>query len=127
MKFDDAWRNRLMNIVIDKNLDRRELAQRIGVTVDMLNKYIQGSRTPRLSKFPRIAQAVGVSVERLLFGRGKEGEQSTKITSSLPKSLNINISVNITISGDEIISGDKIISAEIEPIISQEDKNDKTD
>ena len=49
-----------------KGISRAELARRVGVTEEEIERLERGESTPSITKVSRIASALGVSVEELL-------------------------------------------------------------
>src|SRR5689334_9250800 len=51
---------RLEELMVAAGLTTTELAERIGVTPDVVRKYIQGRVTPVIDRWPTVAKALGL-------------------------------------------------------------------
>jgi transcriptional regulator with XRE-family HTH domain len=47
-------------------ITQTELALRAGLTVEELNRFIQGKREPRVKNLRKISKATGISIEKLI-------------------------------------------------------------
>lgn len=47
-----------------------ELAKRAEISVEELNRFVQGKREPRIKNLRKIAKATGISLERLVESLG---------------------------------------------------------
>ncbi len=64
--------NRIYQVISQKNMTQAELAQKIGVKREYINRIISGKVTPRISLGLRIAKALQVTVEDLFIIEEKE-------------------------------------------------------
>jgi len=62
----DLFIKRLQELLDDKDITQRELAQRIGVTEVTISRYLNGERKPRIEIISKIAEVLGVSIDYLL-------------------------------------------------------------
>lgn len=66
----NIFTERLRDLIEDRCITQRELAQDVGVTEVTISRYTNGGRMPRVDIIGRIAEALGASTDYLL---GKEG------------------------------------------------------
>lgn len=59
------WGRRVERMAADKNLSRRELADRLGITYPSLWALLMGKTRPSLSTAFRLADTLGVSLDKL--------------------------------------------------------------
>ncbi len=62
----DIFIKRLQELLDEKDMTQRELAERIGVTEVTISRYINGERKPRIDIIGKIAEVFGVSIDYLL-------------------------------------------------------------
>jgi transcriptional regulator with XRE-family HTH domain len=59
-----------MQVLVDylkvAGITQTELAKRAGLTVEELNRFINGQREPRVTNLRKLARATGISIERLV-------------------------------------------------------------
>lgn len=58
--------NRIADLLEQKNISQRELAERVGVTEVSMSRYINGSRIPKGPILGNIANVLGVTTDFLL-------------------------------------------------------------
>lgn len=68
---------RIKELLKERNMTQKELAQRIGVSAVSLNRYMTGN--PSVSSLEKIAEALDVEISELFVHR-KVGETDTSIT-----------------------------------------------
>ena len=61
-----AFGNRLKALAAQKNLRQTELAARMGMDYDHLNRVLNGRRPVYAEELPRYAEVLGVTVEAIL-------------------------------------------------------------
>lgn len=57
----------------EKNLTQQQLADRVGISVVQLRRYEGGSSQPTLDVIRNLALALGVTSDRLVFGKDERG------------------------------------------------------
>jgi transcriptional regulator with XRE-family HTH domain len=62
----DIFIKRLQELLDEKDMTQRELAEKIGVTEVTISRYINGERKPRIDIIGKIAEVFGVSIDYLL-------------------------------------------------------------
>ena len=62
---------KLKALTADRAITNRRLANELGVSVTMITKWKQGEAMPRLDKLPRLAEALGVTINDLFGDEGK--------------------------------------------------------
>lgn len=67
-KFRQAFGDRLKKLRKDKKWTQKELAQKIGVRFEQLNKYEMGLNAPPLEKLLALAEALSLTTDFLLTG-----------------------------------------------------------
>ena len=67
---DEQWRNTLRAAMREKRISQEQLAEKLGVTQGAVSKWLLGKAAPEDSRWPDIADAVGLSAVQLLFGTG---------------------------------------------------------
>lgn len=60
--------HRLKILMVDRGMTATELAERSGITRQMVSNYVNGSAIPGLSTACKLASALGVSVDDLADG-----------------------------------------------------------
>lgn len=68
---------RLREEMIRNNMNQSQLAEKVGVTIVSMSRYVNGSRTPRAITLQKMALALGVTPEYLL---GKTDTEHQDIT-----------------------------------------------
>lgn len=58
--------NRISNLLTQKGMTQKELAQKSGITESAISHYIKGDRVPRGVNLVKIANALGTSTDFLL-------------------------------------------------------------
>lgn len=64
--YDQAFKTRLKEELEHSNLTVRQLAEKIGVTPEMVTQYYTTKKLPKLDTFVRICKALNVSADYLL-------------------------------------------------------------
>jgi transcriptional regulator with XRE-family HTH domain len=62
---------RILNLLEQKDMTQRELAQRLGITEVSVSRYINGKHTPHTDILNRIAQILNTTTDYLLSGSEK--------------------------------------------------------
>ena len=52
-------------------ITQAELARRAEISVEELNRFIQGKREPRVANLRKISKATGISIEKLIESIGQ--------------------------------------------------------
>lgn len=52
--------------LFDKNMSRKELAEKVGVSQQLISCYVNGDRSPSTTTLVKIANALGVTVDSLI-------------------------------------------------------------
>ena len=52
-------------------ISQAELARRAEISVEELNRFVQGKREPRIKNLRKISKATGISLERLVESLGQ--------------------------------------------------------
>lgn len=60
------FKERLNQLMEDKNITQKELAKRINIDETAMSRYVNGSRTPRIDILANIAKEFDVSIEYLI-------------------------------------------------------------
>ena len=74
------------NLCKQRGISQRSLAEQIGITEVALSRYINGSRTPKVSTLSKIAEALNTTVSDLL-GEEKNTDEKTVYLRSIAMSL----------------------------------------
>jgi transcriptional regulator with XRE-family HTH domain len=53
---------------------KNELAEKAGLTPSAITNFENGGRKPELESLIRLSKALGVSIDRLVFGNGDKSE-----------------------------------------------------
>ena len=56
----------LQELLDERDMKGSQLARRIGVSSAAVNSWVRGKTYPTIDKFPEIAKALGVSVNRIV-------------------------------------------------------------
>ena len=56
----------LQELLKERDMSGSQLARRIGVSSAAVNSWVRGKTYPNIDKFPDIAKALGVSVNRIV-------------------------------------------------------------
>ncbi len=64
---------RLITLRKEKNLTQQEMADKIGLHVNQVRRYESGSAQPSLEALKKIAVALSVTIDSLVFGEGERG------------------------------------------------------
>jgi transcriptional regulator with XRE-family HTH domain len=70
---DMDFPERLATLRKERNLTQNQLAERVGVTVLQIRRYEAGSSQPTLDVIRRLAIALSVSADMLVFDEGERG------------------------------------------------------
>lgn len=70
----------LQKAIKKKKITQRELASMIGRTEGLISYYCSDKRTPNISTICLLTEALGVSVDYLLYGEDKRKIKATKPT-----------------------------------------------
>lgn len=60
---------KLKALLEEKHITQRELAEKAGVTEQAMSRYVNGTRTPRLTTYAAMTQALGIGIDDLLTDR----------------------------------------------------------
>ncbi|MCB0415545.1 MAG: helix-turn-helix transcriptional regulator [Bdellovibrionales bacterium] len=71
----DIFKQNLNRLIKEKGLSQRDLALRIGLVPQALNKYVKGSRYPGLDILEKLASGLGVSPIELITPPPKKNER----------------------------------------------------
>lgn len=52
--------------LFDKKMSRKELAEKVGVSQQLISCYVSGERSPSTTTLVKIANALGVTVDSLI-------------------------------------------------------------
>lgn len=63
--------NRIKNVLEEKGIKQKWLAEKLGKSYNMVNRYVQNRQQPRLEVLYEIAKILDVEVEELLVKRDK--------------------------------------------------------
>ena len=64
----ETWQSRVLARLKDLEMKKSDLARAVEISPSRLGNYLQGIREPGLEDFGRIASALGVTSDWLLFG-----------------------------------------------------------
>ena len=70
---DMDFSERLITLRKERNLTQNQLAERVGVAVLQIRRYEAGSSQPTLDVIRRLAIALSVSADMLIFDEGERG------------------------------------------------------
>ena len=60
------WSEKVERIMVDRNMNQKELSEKSGITRASICRYLQGKRRPRIDVVVNFAKALGVEPEELL-------------------------------------------------------------
>lgn len=66
--------NRIKEVLEEKGIKQKWLAEQLGKSYNMVNGYVQNRQQPRLEVLYEIAKILGVSVKELLVEKNKDAE-----------------------------------------------------
>lgn len=66
------FKERLNQLMEDKNITQKELAKRINIDETAMSRYVNGTRTPRIDILTNIAKEFDVSIEYLIGEEEKD-------------------------------------------------------
>lgn len=66
------FKERLNQLLEERGISQKELAQRINVDETAMSRYVNGTRTPRIDILTNIAKEFDVSIEYLIGEEEKE-------------------------------------------------------
>lgn len=112
----DRIGHRIRRIRNARNISVTELADRIGVSADMLQKYENGQRKPRTERLKKIANELGVSTYALLDPFLTSSESVMYALFELEERFNLSVSHND--DGQVCLTFDKHSSQELNVFIS---------
>lgn len=76
---------RLRSLRDGSGLSQGQLAERAGVSIDSIQNWEQDRTQPRLEALPKLASALGVSLDILLSGQGDESPSPARKRGRPPK------------------------------------------
>ncbi len=68
------WREKVANLMQQRQMTQKDLAQKSGITEASVSRYMHSERTPRMDIIVNFAKAFGVSTEYLLEEDGEQGK-----------------------------------------------------
>lgn len=72
-EYAKAFGEHLKNLLKEKGMTQVELARRAEMTEASVSRYIKGERTPKISQAYRMACAIGVDMNTLIYlGKGEK-------------------------------------------------------
>ena len=72
-EYDKAFGEHLKSLIEEKGMTQKELARRTGLTEASVSRYISGHRTPRITQAYRMAWAIGIDMNTLIYlGKGEK-------------------------------------------------------
>jgi transcriptional regulator with XRE-family HTH domain len=60
----------LQDYLVVAGISQAELARRAEISIEELNRFVQGKREPRIKNLRKLAKATGISLERLVESLG---------------------------------------------------------
>ncbi|PKP20482.1 MAG: transcriptional regulator [Bacteroidetes bacterium HGW-Bacteroidetes-20] len=63
--------NRIKNVLEEKGIKQRWLAEQLGKSYTIVNSYVQNKRQPSLESFYKISEILDVEVKELIIERKK--------------------------------------------------------
>ena len=60
------WNERVKELMKDKNINQKQLAEQSGITEASVSRYLNGERTPRIDIVSNFARVFGISVDDIL-------------------------------------------------------------
>lgn len=79
----NSFGERLSNLLTDKKLSQKELAQMAEVTEAAMSHYVNGDRIPRASVLARIASALDTTSEYLMNGTATNAQEEINYATRL--------------------------------------------
>ena len=64
--------NRIKEVLVEKGLNQKWLAERLSKSYNMVNGYVQNRRQPSLSNLYKIAELLNIDVKELLISNKKK-------------------------------------------------------
>jgi putative transcriptional regulator len=64
--------NRIKEVLLEKGLNQKWLAERLSKSYNMVNGYVQNRRQPSLSNLYKIAELLNIDVKELLISNKKK-------------------------------------------------------
>jgi len=64
--------NRIKEVLVEKGLNQKWLAERLSKSYNMVNGYVQNRRQPSLSNLYKIAELLNIDVKELLISNKKQ-------------------------------------------------------
>ena len=72
-EYDKAFGEHLKSLLEEKGMTQKELARKTGVTEASVSRYISGQRFPRITQAYRMAWAIGIDMNTLIYlGKGEK-------------------------------------------------------
>lgn len=72
-EYAKAFGEYLKSLLKEKGMTQAELARRTGVTEASVSRYISGQRSPRITQAYRMAWAIGIDMNTLIYlGKGEK-------------------------------------------------------
>ena len=72
-EYSKAFGEYLKSLLDEKGMMQKDLAKKAGITEATVSRYIRGERIPRISQTYRIAYAIGVDMNTLIYlGKGEK-------------------------------------------------------
>lgn len=68
-----AFPDRLARLRKDKDLTQKDLAERVGLNRAQIHRYGKGAAEPSMSALKRLALALGVTTDELVFDKDERG------------------------------------------------------
>ena len=60
------WNEKVKKMMVDRNMNQKDLSERSGITRPSVCRYLKGKRRPRIDVVVNFAKAFGVEPEELL-------------------------------------------------------------
>ncbi|MCR5309803.1 MAG: helix-turn-helix domain-containing protein [Lachnospiraceae bacterium] len=70
--------NRIRDLLREKGISQKQLAELTGVTESAVSHYISGDRVPRGNNLIKIAEALGTTVD-VILGRSENNDKATDL------------------------------------------------
>ena len=70
-----SFNERLLELIHNKKITQKDLADKAGVTEAAMSHYLKGDRFPRASVLARIADALGTTSEYLMNGNASDAKE----------------------------------------------------
>lgn len=103
----DTFNGRVAELLKKNGLTQRDLAQMVGVTDAAMSHYIKGDRVPRAAVVAKIAEALKISPEYLMYGKPSDSkaeiDQAVRLIARNSKQLSHDDKIRIM----DILLGDK--------------------